>query len=100
MYGGRIKKKHGNHLSANGSITPIETYREVLMQRKKTCAIETAVAMSNLIHFVHKALDVTHPLKILVCNEGKSELGATPDDTSRTTFPKSLEALLSPWSDT
>lgn len=70
------------------------------MQRKKTCAIETAVAMSNLIHFVHKALDVTHPLKILVCNEGKSELGATPDDTSRTTFPKSLEALLSPWSDT
>jgi hypothetical protein len=40
---------------------------------------------------------VTHPLKIFVCNKGKAELGATPEDTSRTTFPESLEALLSPW---
>lgn len=36
-------------------------------------------------------------MKVLVRNEGKSELGATPEDTSRTTFPESPEALLSIW---
>ena len=40
---------------------------------------------------------VTYLLKILVRDEGKSELGATPDDTSRATFPQSLKAFFPVW---
>ena len=40
---------------------------------------------------------LTYLLKVLVRNEGTSELGATPEDTSRTTFPESPEAFFSIW---
>lgn len=41
--------------------------------------------MSTVTPF--KAENETHFLEVLVRDEGKSELGATPDDTSRTAFP-------------
>ena len=40
---------------------------------------------------------LTYLLKVLVRNEGESELGATPEDTSGTTFPESPETLFSIW---
>jgi hypothetical protein len=40
---------------------------------------------------------LTHLLEVLVRNEGKSELGATPEDTSGTTFPESPEPFFSIW---
>ena len=38
---------------------------------------------------------VTDLLEVFVRNEGESELGTTPDDTSRATFPERLEAFFS-----
>ena len=43
------------------------------------------------------AKTMTYFLEILVRDKGKSELGTTSDDTSRTTFPESPEAFFAVW---
>ena len=86
---GRVKKKQHGSIGTNvGLLAGTDA-------TKRAFTINAAVAMSARMLVAAKR--PTYLLKVLVCDQSKAELRATPDDTSGATLPESLKAFLSPW---